>query len=89
MFDAARMGFPDVIRFLFQAGASAVPKYQPWSEPLHAACFSGQLECVKMLVEEVGLDVNARSLEGGATPLIRAAVGGQANVVVWLLANGA
>lgn len=58
-----------------------------WSDPLHAACFNGHLECAKLLVSS-GMDVNLRA-EGGGTPLMRAAVGGRTEIVRWLLQRGA
>lgn len=53
--------------------------------PLHAACFNGNLNCVKVLIEEYGMDVNTKDENGsnaGATVLMRAAKGGHAGIVV-------
>ena len=56
--------------------------------PLHSAAFEGHLECVKILVENGNLDVDAKD-DLGTTPLLNAARQGHISIVQWLLEQGA
>ena len=55
--------------------------------PLHTVCSWGDVDAVKVLVA-AGADVNAVG-DGGATPLVNAIIGGNPNVVEFLLSQGA
>ena len=55
---------------------------------LHVASLHGRLETVKLLVEK-GADMEMRSDSDGATPLMRAAEGGHADVALALIEAGA
>ncbi|KAF2491218.1 ankyrin [Lophium mytilinum] len=92
MFDAAVKGKAWVISALLAAGVT--PQPAPGTEDdvtlvcLHAAAHNGQLEAVKVIVEEGGAEVDAKD-ELGGTALMRACFGGQVEVVAWLLERGA
>ena len=96
MFAAAVKGKTHVIEALLDAGvrphpapvALGEPDDEQSAVPLHAAAFNGHLVCVRVLVEKGGVGVNARCDIGG-TPLMRACWGKHAEIVSWLLANGA
>ena len=55
---------------------------------LHYASRTGQMECVKWLVEAIGISPNVRG-RSGATPLHDAAAQGQLDCVKYFLASGA
>jgi ankyrin repeat protein len=55
---------------------------------LHRAAYDGHFECVKVLVERGDMSVNIRD-ESDSTALTNAAIGGHAEIVEWLLAQGA
>ncbi|MBF0139688.1 MAG: ankyrin repeat domain-containing protein [Magnetococcales bacterium] len=59
-----------------------------WAGTFHQAAFQGRLETVKRLIAEKKNDVN--EADGfGSTPLHHAAMGGNTEMVNWLLNNGA
>jgi ankyrin repeat protein len=93
MFKAAVKGRVYILEALAEAGVKAVPGHAADEDeatlvPLHAASFQGHLDCVRFLVETVGVDVNARDDMGG-TPLMRACWGGRVEIVRYLLDKGA
>ena len=89
VFRASVTGNEDGLRALLGDGVSPVAGEDQdlTLVPLHAACFNGNLECAKMLKEK-GVGVNSQDDLGG-TPLMRAARGGHADIVKWLLEYGA
>jgi ankyrin repeat protein len=56
--------------------------------PLHNAAFVGDLELMKKLVDEQGLEINAKD-KYGETPLFYAIRADKKEIVEWLLSNGA
>ena len=54
--------------------------------PLHTVCSWGEIEPVKLLIDE-GADVNARG-DKGATPIFNAVIGGNLDVVRLLIDSG-
>lgn len=60
----------------------------PTVTPLHSAAHNGQLGCLKIMMEEGQVDVDARD-EFNRTPLHAAAANGQTNVVRYLLGKDA
>lgn len=56
--------------------------------PLHSASYEGRLDCVKVLVDQGQVSVNAQDYSG-STPLINAARGKHYDIVKWLLVHGA
>lgn len=91
MFAAAVKGKPQVIRALLRKGVNPIDiekRDRFGTVPFHAAAFQGNLECVKVFIEEARLDVNTVDDVGG-TPIMRASVGGHADIVRYLLAQDA
>ncbi|KAK5949035.1 E3 ubiquitin-protein ligase mib1 [Knufia fluminis] len=92
LFDAALKGKPHVVRFLLGQGVKPTAKEAGNPDeslaPLHAAAYQGRIECVRILVEEAGVDVNVVG-EFGGTPLMRACWGGHPEIVQYLLDAGA
>ncbi|KAH8650137.1 ankyrin repeat-containing domain protein [Xylariales sp. PMI_506] len=91
LFDAATRGAADVVGALLAAGVAPHP--EPGSEeeedllvPLHAAAYDGHLDCVRVLVEEGGVDPDVVS--DGHTVLMRAVMSGHADIARWLLSTG-
>ncbi|KAF2184005.1 ankyrin [Zopfia rhizophila CBS 207.26] len=81
MFKAAVKGNTRVIEWLLEQGVDPVKlTYDETLVPLHAAAYNGKLDCAKVLVEQAGMDVNSKDDIGG-TPLIRAAWGGNVEMV--------
>ncbi|KAF2018725.1 ankyrin [Aaosphaeria arxii CBS 175.79] len=56
--------------------------------PVHAAAANGNLECVKVLIEEGGIIVDA-TCELGGTPVMRAARENHNDILKWLIQKGA
>jgi hypothetical protein len=93
MFKAAVKGRVYILEALFEAGVKAVPgagadEDEATLVPLHAASFQGHLDCVRFLVEQAGVHVNAKDDMGG-TPLMRACWGSRVEIVRYLLDKGA
>lgn len=98
LFKACVKKRPDVAKWCLDKGVRAhpIPGGNGGDEeeddlscvPIHAAAFNGCLECVRMLVEEGGVSVNAND-EIGGTPLMRAAKGKHTDIVRWLIEKGA
>jgi ankyrin repeat protein len=87
LFKAAVEGDETVLSHLLDAGTDIHPERDPSTLPLHAACHNGRLGAAQQLVN-AGISVNHPD-EFGGTPLMRAASGDRADVVEWLLQNGA
>lgn len=89
MFEAAMRGRANVVRALIAAGVKAHPgpdcdeDEDEYFVPIHTAAYKGQLECVKVLVREGGVDPDDVSV--GHTVLMRAVMSGNPNLVRWLL----
>lgn len=67
--------------------ASLIHVSTAWASPLHEAAFAGDVELVKLLVEN-GADVDDRDVQG-VTPLILAIQAGHSDIARVLIANGA
>jgi ankyrin repeat protein len=87
LFKAAVEGDETVLSHLLDAGIDLHPKWDPSIVPLHAACHNGRLGAAQQLVN-AGISVDHPD-EFGGTPLMRAASGDSADVVEWLLQDGA
>ena len=74
----------DIINFLLQNKLVDVNARDTFGRTaLHYACSAGQLELVKVLIEN-GADVNQKN-NGGETPLIKACAFGEVLIVEYLL----
>ena len=82
MFAAAMKGKPHVVRFLLDQGVSGTSSDE--AQPLHAAAYHGQIECVRMLIEDGHVDPNVRGFDDG-TALMRACRGQRMDVLSYLL----
>jgi ankyrin repeat protein len=87
LFKAAVEGDETVLGYLLDTGTVIHPERDPTIVPLHAACYNGRLGAAQQLVN-AGIVVDHPD-EVGGTPLMRAASGDRADVVEWLLQNGA
>lgn len=87
LFKAAVHGDEAVLHYLIEAGHEIHPEEDSSLMPLHAACYNGRLGAAQRLVH-AKIDVDHLD-EFGGTPLMRAAAGGQVELVEWLLENGA
>ena len=54
--------------------------------PLHHGCYCGQLDVVKLLLDN-GVDIDAQAINGG-TPLMRAIENSKQAVVSYLISKG-
>ena len=82
MFAAAMKGKQHVIRFLLDQGISGTSSDE--AQPLHAAAYHGQIDCVRMLIEDGHVDPNVRGFDDG-TALMRACRGQRMDVLKYLL----
>jgi len=87
LFEAAVEGDEAVLGHLLDIGTEIHLEQSPAIVPLHAACHNGRLGAAQQLIKS-GISVNHLD-EFGGTPLMRAASGDRADVVEWLLQNGA
>ena len=76
------------VRTLLQARVNVNEKNYAGITPMTVAAEKGNMEIIRMLVEEGKADINAKS-SYGITPLIAAASAGQAQTVTYLVKNGA
>lgn len=92
MFAVAAKGKPHILRFLLQQGVKATANEADGDDgslvPLHAAAANGNLECVKVLIEEANLLPDTLDDLGG-TPLMRACWKKHPEIVEYLLTKGA
>ncbi|ERE81894.1 espin-like protein [Cricetulus griseus] len=85
---AARRGDLEVLKSLHAAGLLGPSLRDPLDAlPVHHASRSGKLDCLRYLVEEVGLPAVARA-RNGATPAHDAAATGYLSCLQWLLTQG-
>jgi ankyrin repeat protein len=88
MFAAAVKGNAPIIRVLLQAGVKGHPEADTGDDmfrvPLHAAAANNNLECLQVLLEGGGVDVNAVDDLGG-TALMRASWRSHPTIVKFLL----
>lgn len=68
---AAYKGYPDLMRLLMYSGVDLQKTDNFGSTPLHLACLSGNLTCVRLLCEKSGLDLEPKD-KNGKTPLMLA-----------------
>jgi hypothetical protein len=87
LFNSAVEGDETVLSHLLDSGTDIHTEQNPTIVPLHAACANGRLGAAQQLVN-AGISVDHPD-EFGGTPLMRAASGDRAEVVEWLLQNGA
>ncbi len=85
---AIKSGDADRVRTLIYANVNVNERNYAGITPLTVAAEKGNLNIVKMLVEEGGAAVNLAS-SYGVTPLIAAAAAGQREVADYLIKNGA
>lgn len=70
-----------------EAGQDTIIEADASDEPLHDACYAGDMDKVQQLLDQ-GYDINSKD-RAGATPLHYAASGGHLEVVDMLLERGA
>lgn len=85
---AIKLNDADRVRTLLQARVNVNEKNYAGITPMTVAAEKGNMDIIRMLVEDGKADVNAKS-SYGITPLIAAASAGQAEVVTYLVKNGA
>ena len=82
MFAAAMKGKQHIVRFLLDQGVSGTSSDE--AQPLHAAAYHDQIDCVRMLIEDGHVDPNVRGFDDGTT-LMRACRGQRVDVLNYLL----
>lgn len=87
VFTCAENGETSMLRYLLSRGLSFVKTNQAWDAPLEEAARKGHVETVKLLVGELGADVNG--CEGRDSPMLEALKYGQTEVVRTLREFGA
>jgi uncharacterized protein len=85
---AGQQGHGKIIQALVKAGGDVKAGTPNGTTPLMAASASGELEAVRVLVEN-GADVNARDGVRLQTPLMYAAASNRAAVITYLVSKGA
>jgi len=88
---AASKGYLDVVKYLAKCGADIKSKGRDGRTVFHYACYGGNLELVKYLLENFNFDVNEAD-KCGCTPLIYAIRGKSENkieLLKYLLGKGA
>ena len=87
LFEAAARGDEAVLSYLLDLGVEIHPEQNPSIAPMRAAYHNGRLGTAQQLFNA---DISVDHLDdAGGTPLMRAASGDRADVVEWLLQNGA
>ncbi|KZC04097.1 Transient receptor potential channel pyrexia [Dufourea novaeangliae] len=56
---AIRAGTVKIVKLLLERGASVVEKNHMGETPLHVACFVQSIECVELLLDSAGTNINA------------------------------
>lgn len=82
---ASYKGHADLIRLLMYSGVDLQKTDNFGSTPLHLACLSGNIQCVRILCEKRGLNLEPKD-QNGKTPIMLA-YSHQNNEVVKLLHN--
>ncbi len=85
---AAVKGHSSVVKYLLTQGSSAKAPAKNGETPLHMACFSGNLETVKIIATAKEVDIDAKEIRG-YTPLHYAAYYGYPLIVDYLLSKKA
>jgi ankyrin repeat protein len=85
---ASQQGRSDVVKFLLEQNAALDVLDEYGNNPLWAACYAENSDCIEALVD-AGVDINHQNSASGATALIFAASSGRETVVEQLLAAGA
>ncbi|GMI15451.1 hypothetical protein TrVE_jg3540 [Triparma verrucosa] len=84
--EAARCGFPELCRLLLKNGSNINEKNQMGWTPLHEACYTNQLACVKFFIME-GADATCKT-EHGALPYQLAVTASIRNYIREMGGNG-
>lgn len=79
----------EIVQMLLQAGAIIEIQNDEGYRPLHVAVYRGHLEIVRFLVAVADVDINARTREGGQTPLTIARHQGNGAMINYLIQHGA
>lgn len=69
-----------IVKILLSRGASPTARLRTGKLPLHLACEAGDVEVVKLLLEQPNVNITARDYDGN-TPLISAAKLGHTHIV--------
>lgn len=85
---AIKISDPDRVRTLMYAHVDVNEKNYAGITPLTVAAEKGNMEIIKMLVEDGKADVNDKS-SYGVTPIISASAAGQGEVIEYLVSKGA
>jgi ankyrin repeat protein len=88
-YEAAKDGDFTKVKAMMARNPKFVNAREPFLSlaPLHGACYGGQFEMVKYLIEN-GAEVDARS-DGGSTPLVEAVAQNNVQISKYLVAHGA
>jgi ankyrin repeat protein len=79
----------DTIKLLIESGVDIFKCDEQGVSLLDEAIVTGDLELVRYLVDEKGMDVNKTQRKSGFTPLMQAASYGYTDIVRYLLEKGA
>lgn len=85
---AIKISDPDRVRTLMYAHVDVNEKNYAGITPLTVAAEKGNMEIIKMLVEDGKAQINEKS-SYGVTPIISASAAGNSEVIVYLVDNGA
>ena len=77
-----------LVRYLAKMGGNVKVRADDGMNSIHVACQNGNLEMIKFLHEEYGVNLNEKDFNG-ATPLHYACINGNPNLVAYLLSTGA
>lgn len=89
MMDAIRSGDCEQMKTILRSHPAAATMTTPFGSWLHVAASKGQLEMVKVLVKDFDLDVDLGNSVSNGAPIHSAALGGNYDVVKYLLDRGA
>ncbi|CAF0720907.1 unnamed protein product [Brachionus calyciflorus] len=77
-----------IVKYLIKSGANINIRAEDGMNSIHVACQTGDLDMVRMLIEEYYANINEKDFNG-ATPLHYACVNGNSKLVAYLLNNKA